>query len=253
MAEPVLFSGILDFTSIRVILALAMFASASYFDLKKREVSDLLWIVFAAAAGVLYIFDFPTSFSEGLMIIVSMGITAAAAYGIYRSGLFGGADMLALITLSAILPVYQGSLFGIKGVSLHGLAPLIVLTNAVILSVAQVIFNVLRNLVYYSKHSGKLFEGLHDEPASRKFFAMVIGHRSQNPQFAFPIEKVVGGKREFDFALRDAETAEYESKKDVWVTSGTPFLLYFFAGFIAMIATGDLLILAFKAAGFTVH
>lgn len=239
-----------DFGLVRVVIALAMFASSSYFDLKKREVSDYLWMVFAAAAGIVYIFDFPSSVGEGLEIIVSMGVTAAVAYGIYRAGLFGGADMLALITLSGILPLYHGSLLGIKGTSIHPFAPIIVLTNAIILSVAQVGFNVARNLSYYSKHSGRLFEGLQHEPASRKAFAIIIGHRSSNPQFAFPIEKVSSkGKREFDFALKNAETAEYEVKKDVWVTSGTPFLLYFFAGFIAMILAGDLLVAAFKAAG----
>ena len=163
MVEPIFFGGtVIDFTFLRVMLALGMFASASYFDLKKREVSDLLWMVFAGAAGILYVFDFPSTLSEGITIVISMGITAAAAYGIYRAGLFGGADMLALITLSGILPVYHGSLLGIYGISIHSLAPLIVLTNAVLLSVAGVIFNIARNVVYYSKHAGKLFEGLHD-------------------------------------------------------------------------------------------
>ncbi len=238
---------LVDFEVVRVAVALAIFASSSYFDLKKREVSDLLWAVFAAAAGIIYIFDFPTSFGSGIMVLLSIGITAAAAYAIYRSGLFGGADMLCLITLAAILPVYPGSLFGIHGASLYPLAPLIVLTNAVILSVAQIAFNILRNVAYYSKSSGKLFDGLQHEPASRKAFAIIIGHRSSNPRFAFPIERVVRGKREFDFGLKNAETADYEVKKDVWVTTGTPFLLYFFAGFVVMIFAGDILVRAIRA------
>src|SRR5262249_23750368 len=131
--------------------------------------------------------------------------------------------------------------------SLYPLAPLIVLTNAVILSVVQVAFNILRNVAYYSKSSGKLFDGLQHESASRKAFAMIIGHRSSNPRFAFPIERVVRGKREFDFGLKNAETADYEVKKDVWVTTGTPFLLYFFAGFVVMIFAGDILVRAILA------
>ena len=238
---------LVDFELVRVSVALAMFASASYFDLRSREVSDLLWVVFAAVAGVIYIFDFPSSVGAGTTVLLSIGITSAAAYGIYRSGLFGGADMLCLITLSAILPTYSGSLLGLHGTMLHPLAPLIVLTNAVILSIAQVAFNVIRNVAYYSKTSGRLFDGLHHEPVSKKAFAIIIGHRSSNPRFAFPIERVVAGKREFDFALKNAETAEYELKKDVWVTTGTPFLLYFFAGFVAMIFSGDILVRAIRA------
>ena len=234
-----------DFEVIRVVIALAMFASASYFDLKKRSVSDLLWVVFAAAGGIVYVFDFPT-FEQGILIMISMAFTGAIAYGIYRFGLFGGADMLALITLSAILPLYDGTFLGIKALTFHPIAPFIVLTNAVIISVAQVVFNVLRNLAYNSRRPGKLFEGLEHEPTSYKILAMMMGHRSDNPQYAFPIERVVDGKREFDFSLKPAETADYETRKDVWVTAGLPFLLFFAAGFVMMIFGGDLLAFFFS-------
>lgn len=244
LAEP----AIIDIGVVRVLLALVMFGSATYFDLRKREVSDFLWIPFAAMAAILYVFDFPSSFNEGIFIIVSMAMTAAVAYGIYRAGLFGGADMLALITFSAIMPVYEGTvLSGQTDLALHALAPIIVLTNAVIFSLTHVIFNIARNLVYYSKQSGALFDGFEHEPTAKKLFAIIVGHRSANPQFAFPIERTVHGKREFDFALRNAETADYEERKDVWVTSGIPFLVYFTAGFLMMIFVGDIFAIFFGA------
>jgi prepilin signal peptidase PulO-like enzyme (type II secretory pathway) len=56
---------------------------------------------------------------------------------------------------------------------------------------------------------------------------------------------MIDGKREFDFGLREAETAEYELRKDVWVTSGIPYLVYFAAGFIMMILVGDLFAIIF--------
>jgi preflagellin peptidase FlaK len=223
-----------------------MLAAASYFDLRKREVKDTLWVVFAVAAGIIYVFDFPASFDEGIKIMVSMTLTAAIAYGIYKSGLFGGADMLALITLSGLVPLYFGNpLSGSSGAAFHGFAPIIVLTNAIVLSVTQVIFNIIRNLVYYSKHSVTLFEGLQHEPILNKIFAVMVGHRSTNPQYAFPIERTVNGRRKFDFALKPAETAEYEIRNDVWVTSGIPFLIYFTVGFVMMIIVGDILALLF--------
>lgn len=234
-----------DFEVIRVIIALTMFASASYFDLKKRMVSDLLWVVFAVAAGVIYIFDFP-SFDRGILIMISMALTGAIAYGIYRFGLFGGADMLALITFSGVLPLYDGTFLGRETLTFHPIAPFMVLTNAVIISVAQVAFNVLRNLAYNSRRPGKLFEGLEHEPTSYKILAMMIGHRSDNPQYAFPIERIVDGRREFDFGLKPAETADYETRKDVWVTAGLPFLVFFAAGFVIMIFGGDILAFFFR-------
>ena len=231
-----------DFELVRVAIALAMFGCSCYFDLRNRSVSDLLWIIFAVAAGVVYIFDFPSSWNEGLAIITSMALAAGISYGIYRSGLFGGADMLALITFSAIVPLYNfGPLVSLNASSsFHPFAPLIVLTNGVIFSVVQVLANLARNAV----HRERLFEGLQHEPTSRKIIAVLIGHRSANPKYAFPIERVVQGKRRFDFGLMPAETAEYETRKDVWVTSATPFLLFLAAGFVMMLIAGDLMSLA---------
>lgn len=231
-----------DFELVRVAIALAMFGCSCYFDLRNRSVSDLLWIIFAVAAGVVYIFDFPSSWNEGLAIITSMALAAGISYGIYRSGLFGGADMLALITFSAIVPLYNfGPLVSLNASSsFHPFAPLIILTNGVIFSVVQVLANLARNAV----HREGLFEGLQHEPTSRKIIAVLIGHRSANPKYAFPIERVVRGKRKFDFGLMPAETAEYETRKDVWVTSATPFLLFLAAGFVMMLIAGDLMSLA---------
>jgi archaeal preflagellin peptidase FlaK len=234
-----------DFELVRVALALAMFGCACYFDVRNRSVSDLLWIIFAAAAGIMYIFDFPTSWSEGIATIASMAIAAGVSFGIYRSGLFGGADMLALITFSAILPLYSFSpLVTLDAAdTFHPFAPLIILTNGVIFSVVQVLANLARN----AANRGGLFDGLQHEPASRKIVAVLIGHRSPNPKFAFPIEKIVRGKRTFDFGLMPAETSEYETRKDVWVTSATPFLLFLAAGFVMMLVAGDILALAFSS------
>ncbi|MCI0559076.1 MAG: hypothetical protein MN733_11315 [Nitrososphaera sp.] len=235
-----------DLELVRMAVALAMFASASWFDLRKRSVSDYLWILFAVITGILYIFDFPTTFSEGMMIVLSVALSTGVAYGIYRSGLFGGADMLAIVTFSAIVPIldYEPLVENDGTIaSFHPFAPLIVLSNAVVFSVVQVFGNLFRNLA----HKGPLFEGLQHESTSKKIFAMIIGHRSGNPKYAFPIEREVKGGREFDFGLKPAETTEYETRKDVWVTTAAPFLLYMTAGLVIMIVFGDILALFFSA------
>jgi preflagellin peptidase FlaK len=100
-------------------------------------------------------------------------------------------------------------------------------------------------LVYFSKHGRKLFEELEHEPTVKKAFAVVVGHRSATSQYSFPIEKIINGRRQFDFSIKSAETTEFEQRKDVWVTSGLPFLLYLFAGFIVMTIVGDLMIFIF--------
>lgn len=235
-----------DFELVRMGVALAMFGSASYFDLRNRSVSDLLWVFFAAIAAMLYLFDFPSTFLEGILIVLSVVLSTVVAYGIYRSGLFGGADMLAIITFSAILPLFNFEpIFANEEsiASTHPFAPFIMLSNAAVFSVAQVFGNLFRNLA----HKGPLFEGLQNEPTSKKIFAMIIGHRSGNPKYAFSIEKQVNGGREFDFGLKSAETTEYETKKDVWVCTAAPFLVYMAAGLVLMVLFGDILSLIFSA------
>lgn len=231
-----------DMELARIAIALAMFGSSAYFDLKNRSVNDLLWVFFAVAAGTVYIFDFPSTWNEGVAVAISISLAAGVSYGIYRSGLFGGADMLALITFSAIVPVFDFDSLIDLGVpnSIHPFSPLIVLTNGVIFSTVQLLGNLVRNAV----HRGSLFEGLDHEPATKKIVALLIGHRSENPKYAFAIEKVEGGMRKFDFGLKPAETAEYETRKDVWVTSATPFLLFIAAGFVVMLVAGDVLALS---------
>jgi hypothetical protein len=153
--------------------------------------------------------------------------------------------MLALVTFSAIIPLFNYEpLFVIEGstTSYHPFAPIIVLSNAAVFSVAQVFGNLFRNLA----HKGPLFEGLEHEPNSKKIFAMIIGHRSGNPKYAFSIERKVNGGREFDFGLKPAETTEYETRKDVWVCTAAPFLVYMAAGFVTMVLIGDILTLIFS-------
>lgn len=234
----------IDFELIRILLAVGMLASASFFDIRRREVSDLLWIFFGILALAVYALEFAYGgsfdfFATGVPIMIA----AAVSFGIYKSGLFGGADALALVTLAAILPTFDG----LRGVLpadaflLHPIVPIVVLSNAVVLSLSLIVWNLISNAAYASKNPGRLFEGLEHESTGRKIIAAAIGYRtSGTPNFAFPIEQVVGGRRQFSFALGDAETAEYESRRNVWVTRGTPFLAFMLAGFVAMLFVGDI-------------
>jgi preflagellin peptidase FlaK len=252
---------------VRLLLAAAMLAVASFVDLRRRSVNDSLWIIFGIAGALVYIFGFPSlgntggslnvtqvSFGAMLPVIFSISITSAISYGIYRTGLFGGADALGLIVFSVIMPVYTGSgLISIinpdfRSVVIHPFAPIIVLTNAVIISLSQVAANLVRNAIYIRKKPGRLFAGLESEPLPRKMMAAIIGYRSEGqPRYSFPIEKVVDGSREFDFTIKPAETADYATKKDTWVSPGIPFIVYLAAGFVVMITAGDLMALLMGA------
>lgn len=223
---------------LRIALALGMLSLASAWDLRSRSVSDWLWIAFGVAAVAMYALDVP-ALEELPMLLLGLGIVSGIAFAAYRTGLFGGADALGVIVLAALIPQYGGGymLAGEPGL----LFPLTVFTNALLISALQVVANVARNLP--SLRRG-LFEGFEQESGSKKAVAFLIGYRATNPRFAFPIESA-GPERRFDFAFKDAETADYESRRGVWVTPGIPFLVYLLAGLVVSILFGDLVALLY--------
>jgi len=169
----------IDYELIRVLAASTMFAIAVFFDLKGREVRDMLWIIFGAVAAAIFLLDFSSTLDNAINISVSIAFASAISYGIYRSGLFGGADMLALITFAGVIPLFDGSFAGLEGKVIHQLAPIIVLTNAVILSVSGVIFNTARNIIRYSRNHRTFFSGLEHKAANSRSFSqrlVVSGH-----------------------------------------------------------------------------
>lgn len=241
----------IDIELIRILLAAGMLGGASFFDMRKREVSDLLWVFFGIIALAVYALEFAYGETfDPLTTTIPILIAAAVSFGIYKSGLFGGADALALVTLAVILPTFSGRLENIlpagSAFLLHPIVPLVVLSNAVILSLFQIGFNLINNAAYASKNPGRLFEGLEHESIGRKIVAVAIGYRTGRPGYAFPIEQTIDGRRQFSFAPKNAETAEYESRRNVWVTRGTPFLAFMLAGFIVMLFVGDLMAMAFS-------
>lgn len=244
----------IDFELIRILIAIGMLGGASFFDMRKREVSDLLWVFFGIVALAVYALEFAYGGTFDLFTMaVPILIAAAVSFAIYKSGLFGGADALALITLAVILPTFSGGfvekiLPAGSTFLLHPIAPLVVLSNAVIFSLSQIGFNLISNAAYASKNPGRLFEGLEHESMGKKIVAVAIGYRTvSKPAYAFAIEQTVDGRRQFSFAPKNAETTEYESRQNVWVTGGTPFLPFMLAGFIAMLFIGDMAAVAFSS------
>ena len=220
---------ILDLTSFRIMSAAVMLIIASCLDVRKREINDVLWIVFAAIAIILIFFE-PnfTTFIIGLgmsLIIVPVVLL------LWRIGIFGGADAFALMVIAALTP--QISL------TENTVTPFTVLTNAAIFSIVPLFSNLIRNLFSISQHND-IFEGF-EETRLRKIFALFLGYRSANPKFSFPIEKTIDNHKKLNFALHNAESAEFCNTKDSWVTPGIPYILYISAGFFVQLFYGDVI------------
>jgi archaeal preflagellin peptidase FlaK len=210
-------------------LALIMLGIASYTDVRKREIDDRIWMIFGGLAAVMLFFT-----SDMLHSLTTVGISlivAPVALLVWRIGFFGGADAFALIVLAALAP--ESTFSGTQ------VNPFTTLTNAILLSIIPIVINVTRNIVSMLRRED-IFNGF-NETQKNKILALFIGHRSKNPRFSFSIEKREGGLRKLDFTLKNADSAEFCSSSDTWVTPGIPYMIYILGGFVVQLVFGDMI------------
>ena len=214
---------------LRISLALIMLSIATIFDIWKREIHDILWMIFGAVAVVLIVFS-PNPLDTIKNIGISL-IIAPLAIIVWRMGVFGGADALGLIVLAALSP--QMSL------SSNIVTPFTTLTNAAILSIIPIFVNVIRNLIAILNHEN-IFEGF-EETKLKKTLAMFFGYRAKNPKYSFSIERRNGNLKKFDFSLKHAENEQFCNTTNTWITPGIPYMIYITAGFCVQILFGDII------------
>ena len=220
----------LDILQIRILFALTMLGLATIIDIRSREISDLMWVIFGAVSVVLLFFEpnlLEAAFGVGFSLIV-----APLVLILWRFGLFGGADALGLIVLSALAPM---ATFSDSPVS-----PFTILVNSALLSVSPMIVNFVRNSILILKKENIFLD--FDEPKSKKILAMFLGYRSKNPKYSFSLETRVGKKKRLNIALHHSDTAEYCTTPDTWVTPGLPYMIFIFGGFIIQLLFGDLIL-----------
>jgi len=219
-----------DIFQIRILFAIVMLSSATVIDIKKREISDLMWIIFGVISVILLFFEenmIQAAFGVGFSLIV-----APLVLILWRFGLFGGADALGLIVLSALAPM---ATFSESAVS-----PFSILVNSALLSITPMLINFVRNSIRILRKED-IFQNF-DEPKSKKIFAMFLGYKSKNPKYSFSLETQVGGKKRLNIALHHSDTAEYCTTPNTWVTPGLPFMIFIFAGFILQLIFGDIIL-----------
>lgn len=225
---------------VRLVVCAVMLILASVFDLKKREISDKVWIGFGGFGLLITAIEFNSNSMNLLQYVIGIAITTPIAYVIYRTRLFGGADAKALVAIAILLPSYD-MLFKI-----HGLTALTVLTNATILSLANIIHNVIRNSIDLAR-GRTVFEGF-EESVARKALAFMMGFSVNTPKgFLFAMESEEEGRRRFNFHWGAFDEYATSNTKNIWVTPALPFIVYMAVGFALMIIFGDLLALIFTS------
>ncbi len=249
----------LDLTRIAVCLAFLIYASWS--DYKTREVSNMVWVVFAPAALALTVVQFFISAQESqYTYILSFAVTSILSLVLFYAGAFGGADAKALICLSIALPTYPLN-FLQQSWFISPLFPITVFTNGVLLAALSVIYALFRNFLWKSKTKKRLFEGLEEESLGRKIVALLTGYKTKistlkEREHLYPLEDVyVNEKGENrrkllvfpkdeereDIVARLLKAAdEEELENEVLATPGLPLLIFITAGLIVGLAYGDI-------------
>lgn len=235
------------YLELRIAGCALMLAIASILDIKSREIPDKVWIVFAAAGAALTAFQLslegvPADYSAFVIhYAAGIAIVSAIGYIAYRAGLFGGADPKALVAIAVILPEYG------PGFQLGGFPALGVLSNAVIISLTAMVYNVARNSISVVKRV-PIFEGMEQEGMARKALAFAVGFPATQSRgkYVFAMEEIDdSGKRRFMFnpaGYHDFAGQEGRQEK-LWVTRALPFIVYISAGFAVTIIFGDLMAL----------
>lgn len=224
-----------------ILVAGAMLLLTSYLDLKRREVPDKVWLIFGGAGVALQAYEIQSGESSWFYLAIALVLATVIGMGIFIIGLYGGADGKALVVLALLVPYFA------PRVGIYPVAPLIVLTNGVLLSmllpVGLIVFNSIRVV-----RGEDIFAGF-SEPFHRKILAAFLGYRSRSKprDFQFSMERKMAEPpsdgqlqtKKFDFTLMQDD---FETTPGAWVTPGIPLLVFFTAGYFVLLFYGDLVI-----------
>ena len=176
-------------------------------------------------------------------LVIALALATVIGMGLFYFGFYGGADGKALIVIAILVPSFT------PRVGIYTIAPLLVLTNGVLISIVLPIvmlcFNISRLI-----RGQDIFSGF-QESVPRKVLACFLGYKSSGKprDFQFSMEKnqaPIGENasaetltRKFDFSFMQDD---FETESGTWVTPGIPLLVFFAVGYFVMLFYGDLVI-----------
>lgn len=192
-----------DIESLRQIVALSMLSVASFFDIKKREVNDIVWIVFGGAGAILYLFE-PVGPLTVLYIVI--GVAIGVIWIFTRA--FGQADGLALIAVAITLPTY-------------GRLPVAVMVSIGVPFLAA-LYGLCCNMAYNLSDLlyGRLFFGVCEKPHRKAIAFLVLHRKREHERFVFPAQD----KDKFVFHFRPKTEQEFSNNFQGYVTSALPLI-----------------------------
>ena len=213
----------MELFQVRIIILLTLFAIASAYDYKTRKIPDVLWIAFAGIGGFLYIFDYQDTTAY---YVISFFTSSFLGFILYRFRFVGMADLLAIVSISVILPVHYEFV----------MMPIAVTTLALVLVVISVtIYNILLNTIDLISKRRLPFDNFPKEPLCRKAFAFFCIHRKRGyERFVILSEKyysIMPANRTFVLISRNKEISHTEG----FVQNAPPFVLFMMIGMVLLL------------------
>jgi len=238
----------------RVVFALLILAYACYSDIRKRSVSNIVWLVMM---GVGIAFAGYYTLAQGMSFLIllffSATITGAASYIFFRLGLFGAADAKALICIALLFPTQPRFIilshnFPLFDASVPVVFPfaLTVLLNAAVLALAVPISLFFRNLhslglKEFTRNAAMCFvayrvniDGLRSDRFTRltHTYEEIDGHLTRRYSLGgIPLNSDT-------VQMMKAYHREEKVAAEVWVTLELPFILFIALGFIVCCLLG---------------
>lgn len=259
----------LDITAL--VLSLGVLGAASFSDLKTREVSNKLWIIYGPIALVLFILRIivSTDMTKTLTdLSIPAGATIVVAFLLFQFGVMGGADSKALMCLGLCLPVsptFLAPLWSPPFGSFYPF-PIAILVNSFLLSLSSIVFLLARNLSQRFRNGKGFFQGFEAESILRKFMVMFTSYKTtfnvlESKPYLFPAEQVdivdsqpvrhfhIVSSAETDRDKLVSGLQDYKERglfsNGVWVTPGLPHLVFMTTSLVVTVFIGDLLMWTF--------
>jgi preflagellin peptidase FlaK len=251
----------------RSVIASVFLIYSSYSDYKTREVSNVVWMLFAPPAFALTFIELLFFESSELILYgICFGLTAGFAIILFYSGGFGGADAKALMCLALALPFYPVKLFmpilgEISPIS-QTFFPITIFSNSVLFAASTAVALLLYNVSWRATRDRRLFEGgQKDESLGKKFLVLVTGYKVpidklKKQWHVYPLEDIEKDdndkmRRKLVVLPNDEHRSRIVERLDrailsgeiqdkIWATPGLPMLIFITAGLVAALLLGDI-------------
>lgn len=206
-------------------VAIAGLAYACYKDIKGREIPDIPWVAMGSAGVILRVVD-----HQWKMMAISVGAAVLLGMVLAVSSLFGGADIKAFLALSLLIPTHPGVVLPIFVVSAFN--------NMVVLRVIELVAVLCYNMVHRNTYHGLSL--------GKKILLLMTGFPKKTKELDYrflPLQDIKGELHLMPNINVDIEEFKKEcGLEDIWVTYGSPLIVYLLIGCLIVFAKGDIIL-----------